>query len=899
MLATLAVYWPVRHFEFLNYDDDDGIVKSAMVRQGLSWRGVAYAFQNQHMGNWQPATTLSHMFDCQLFRLRPGPPHLHNLALHLANTLLLFFALQRFTGARWRSAFVAALFALHPLHVESVAWVSERKDVLSTFFLMLTLLAYTAYVKRTKGGTSNVQRPTSNVEPGGAAVGFGSKLDVGRWTLDVRLWGPRAWYVCALVFFTLGLMSKPMLVTVPFLLLLLDFWPLNRVQSPKFKVQSPEPKVQSPKSKVQSQRPDAGGQAPAVSNPEPESRIQNRASRIGIPPAQLSRLVLEKVPFLALAVAMSWITLVSQERAGAMATLSVIPIQSRLANIPVSYVRYIQKMLWPEGLVPYYPQILNGPGIPRMLQAGGQSVLAYYPRVIEWAGWQVAGAAVLLAAVSGGVVWARRRRPYLCVGWFWFVLTLVPVIGFVQVGMQAMADRYTYIPLIGLFVMGVWGLAETSNFKLQTSEKLQTSNLNAAQTPSGPGAYSRLGVWTFGAAALLACMFLTHRQVQYWRDSISLFKHELMFYPGVALAHNNVGAALYDRAEYQEAIPYLREALRLKPDYPTAHNNLGLSFWRLGQDEKALEEFDAVLSHQPDVKAFYNKGVVLFQQNKLDEAKACFIQALELQPDLAEAHNNLGNLLALAGKRDEAAEQFAAAVRYAPDLVEAHCNLARYFTETGAVNRAIESYSSALRAQPRCLQAHSGLAGIFEQTGNLPEAARHYAAVVQLQPDLAEAHNNLSNLAGKLNDPEQALVHGLEAVRLKPDWAEAHFNLANAQFLQNKLDDALVHYQTALRLKTNYFEARQNFGYALEKLGRYQDAAEQYGQLVQTRPDFAAAFDRLAAVLAKLGRFDEAIKAAEQGLKLATAAGQQSLAQQISTSLETYRTGTNKTANKR
>ena len=781
---TLAVYWPVRHFEFLNYDDTDGIVRTAAIRGGLSWSSVAWAFQNRHMGNWQPLTSISHMLDCQLFGLRPGPPHLVNLSLHLANTVLLFLLLQQLTRARWRSAFVAALFALHPLHVESVAWVSERKDVLSTFFFLLTLLAYARYAE--------IRNPKSDITH-------------------------HAWpyYALTLVFFAFGLMSKPMLVTLPFVLLLLDYWPLGRFSLSVIQQSSP---------------------------PSLHYSITPKLQHSTAPPP---RLLLEKLPFLGLAVAMSWITLVTQQRSGAIAELSVLPLHSRIANTFVSYACYLQKMFWPEGLI------------------------AYYPRVLSWPIWQVAGSALFLAGLTVVVFRLARRRPYLIFGWLWFLGTLVPVIGLVQVGTQAMADRYTYIPLIGPFIMLAWGLVD-----LWTDKRLP-----------------RLVLALAASAALAACLILARNQVRYWQRSLTLFNHVLSVLPDVPLAHNNIGSALYDQGRFEEAIPHLETALRLKPHYVDAHNNLGLALWRLGRDQPAIEQFTAVLNQRPDVKAYYNLGVVLFNQGKLDQAKECFLATLRLQPDSAEAHNNLGNVLGTQGKMEEAGQEFSAAVQVAPDLVEAQCNLARYYTEKGAPNLAIERYGAALRAKPDNVEAHNSLAKLLDQAGRSREAAEHYAAAAQLQPDLAEAQNNLSNLAAKLNDSETALRSGLAAVRLKPTWAEAHFNLANAFFLQGKLNDAVAQYSEALRINTNYFEAHQNLGFTLEKLGRDKEAADHYAELVRLQPGFAAAFSRLATVFAKQKQFEKAAKAAEEGIRLAAAAGQNDLANQLRANLRRYQVG--------
>jgi tetratricopeptide (TPR) repeat protein len=774
VLATLAAYWPVRHFEFLNYDDTDGIVRTPMIRGGLNGTSVAWAFANRHMGNWQPVTSLSHMLDCQLFGLNPGPPHVVNVLFHLANTILLFLLLNQLTGARWRSAFVAALFALHPVHVESVAWVSERKDVLSTFFFLLTLMAYASYAQR----------------------------HISRFTLHAPrspLPAPR-YYVLSLLLFSLGLMSKPMLVTVPFVLLLLDYWPLRRL----------------------------------TFRPTPQ------------PPASPARLVIfEKLPFLAMAGLMSWITLIAQERSGAVAELSVVPLPSRIANVFVSCARYIQKMVWPEGFV------------------------AYYPRVLHWPVWQVAIALLIV----GGVTWLSlreaRRRPCLLVGWLWFVGTLVPVIGLVQVGTQSMADRYTYIPLIGLFIMAAWGTAD-----LWAERRL-----------------SRRGLGLLAGAALAVCLVLARAQVGYWQSSLTLFRHALAVRPDVPLVYNNIGSALYDEGKYAEAIPYLRKALSLKRAYVDALNNLGLSLWHLGREQEALEQFAAVLQQGPDAKAYYNMGVVLFNQNKLDDARQCFQAALQLQPNNAEAHNNLGNVLASQGKANEAGEQFAAAVAAAPDLVEAQCNLARYFAGKGDAVRAAECYRAALSARPDLAEAHLGLALLLQQAGQLPEAAAHYAEAVRLQPDLAEAQNNLSNLAARMHDSPSAITHAQAAIRLKPDWAEAHYNLANGYFMEKKFQDAVAQYSLAINLRTNYLEAHQNLGYALEKLGRDKEAAEQYELVVKQRPGFAAAYQRLASVLARQGRYPEAVKAASEGIRLASAAGQAALADEIKVALQSYQHG--------
>jgi tetratricopeptide (TPR) repeat protein len=785
-LASFAAYWPARNFEFLNFDDKDTVVNSVPVRNGLNWHGIVWAFQNRHMGNWQPVTTMSHMLDCTLFGLRPGPSHLVNVLFHSANTSLLFLVLWRLTGSQWRSAFVAALFALHPLHVESVAWVSERKDVLSAFFFMLTLATYAKYVS---GVRCQVSRE-SNLKPYSLARPEDSTLG--------RSSAPR-YYALTLFFFGLGLMCKPMLVTVPIVLILLDVWPLRRFE------------LNTEHWKLNTLRP----------------------------------LVLEKLPFFALAILFSAVTMLTQYRSNAMSALANWPLSERIANAFVAYVRYFGKAFWPQGLLPFYP------------------------RVSHWPVWEIGACVAVLVVISFVAFRLARRFPYLFVEWLWFLVTLVPVIGLVQVGTQSMADRYTYLPLIGLFVVIGWGMGDLWKRTL----------------------LPKLSVVVPACALLAACFMVTRAQVRHWQSSITLFSHALKVMPNLPLAHNNLGSALYDQKRYDEAIPHLQDALRLKPGYVDAYNNLGMTYWRLGREQDAIEQFSAVLKQGPDAKAFYNLGVLLFTQGKVEEARQCVVSVLTTQPDSAEARNNLGNVLATQGKLEEAGAEFAAAVRFAPDLPEARLNLARTLAGKGAIEDAENHYAQALRLRPDFAEAHLGLAKLLEQAGRLPEAADHYSAAVQLQPDLAEAHNDLSNLAARLNNRQAAFAHGQRAVQLKPEWPEAHFNLANGYFLLGELDDAVTHYSDALRLNTNYFEARQNLAFALEKLGWDKEATRHYQELVRQRPDFAPAYNRLAVVLAKQGRFEEASKAADEGIRLASASGQHDLANQMRENVTRYKAG--------
>jgi tetratricopeptide (TPR) repeat protein len=549
--ANLIVYASVRHHDFVNFDDDDYVTTNAVVLRGLTWHGVSWAFTTGYADNWHPLTWLSHMLDVQLYGLDPGAHHLTNLLFHIANTLLLFGLLHRMTVALGRSAFVAGLFAVHPLHVESVAWVAERKDVLSTLFWMLTLWAYVEYVKRPGPRRSDLRRS--------AVLG----------------------YSAVLLFFALGLMAKPMLVTLPFVLLLLDFWPLGRV-----------------------------GASPSG--------------------ATIGRLLWEKLPLLALAALSSIVAFVVHRRGGAVISLGVTPLILRVENALISYVAYIGKMLWPARLAVLYPYAQSLPL------------------------WWVAGAFLGLMGVSVAVICAGPRRPYLLVGWFWYLGALVPVIGLIQVGDQAMADRYTYIPLIGLFIIVAWGVPE-----LLVRWPLRRIALRAA-----------------AALVILACAFAASGQLQYWENSTTLWTHALAVTTGNNIAHNNLGVALAGQGKIDEAIVQYSEALRTKPNYANAHNNLGVALDDQGKIDEAIAQYIEALRIRPDyANAHINLGVALANQGKIDEAIAHFTEALRIEPDSAKAHNDLGIALASQGKIDDAIAQFTEALRIKPDYADAHNNL--------------------------------------------------------------------------------------------------------------------------------------------------------------------------------------------------------------------------------
>ena len=481
--ATFIVFWQVRHHQFVSFDDYRYVVENPYVVRGLTFRSVIWAFTATHASNWHPLTWLSHMLDCGLYGLNPGGHHVTSLLFHIASTLMLFLVLKQMTGALWRSGFVAALFALHPLHVESVAWVAERKDVLSTFFWMLTMWAYFRYV----------QRP-----------GFNR-------------------YLVVLLSFILGLLSKPMLVSLPFVMLLLDYWPLCRFQF---------------------------GQLMGNGN----SRMQRSLSSIDRR-SSVFHLILEKVPFFVLSAISSFLTFYAQEKGGAIGSLAFLPLGTRIVNALVSYVSYIWKMIWPQHLALLYP----------------------YPE--RFPIWEVVGAGLLLVGISVLVMRAARGRPYLLVGWLWYLGTLVPVIGLVQVGAQAMADRYTYVPLIGLFIMVAWGLSDFLK-----------------------GWRYRRGVLAISAGVLFSIlMIVTWVQVQYWENSIVLYKHTLEVTVNNYLIHNNLGIVFFRQGKYQEAANQYNEALRINPNSAEAHYNLGNAYLMIGDRGLALREYEILKTLNPSL----------------------------------------------------------------------------------------------------------------------------------------------------------------------------------------------------------------------------------------------------------------------------------------------------------
>ena len=557
--AVLLVYWQVGDHEFINYDDNVYITDNAQVQKGLTSNGIIWAFTTSHTGNWHPLTWISHMLDCELYGLNPRGHHLTNVLLHMANAILLFVVLRWMTGAIWRSGLVAALFALHPLHVESVAWAAERKDVLSTFFWLLTMVAYVHYVNR----------------PGGKR------------------------YLLVLVTFFLGLMAKPMLVTLPFVLLLLDYWPLNR-----FKPR-------------------------AVTGSVEDQSLGFQSS--GDDKLPILKAVMEKTPLFLMSLFSCVVTVMAQQEAGAISTLEIVPFKLRIANGLVSFVAYMGKMIWPQDLAVFYPHPISDLQI-----------------------WKPVAAGLFLLIVSTVALWVAQRCRYVLVGWLWYLGTLVPVIGLVQVGEQAMADRYTYVPLIGLFIVVVWGFADLVK-----------------------GWRSRRWVVSVSAAVMvLALMAGSWLQVAHWKNSVKLFKHALDATSNNYVAHYNLGNALALQGKMTGAVSHYNKALQINPNFAEAHNNLGNALALQGKLTGATSHYNKALQINPDhAEAHLNLAVGLDRQGKHQEAIQHYAEVLRISPHDAQSHNNLGVALAEQGRLKEAVAHFTEALRIDPNFKEAQRNL--------------------------------------------------------------------------------------------------------------------------------------------------------------------------------------------------------------------------------
>jgi tetratricopeptide (TPR) repeat protein len=795
-LGSLIVYGKLAGYDFASYDDETYVTANVHVQHGPFLNQLVWAFTTDEGGNWHPLTWLSHILDCRLYGLWAGGHHLTNLILHLANTLLFFVLLRRMTGALWRSAIVAALFAWHPSHVESVAWIAERKDVLSTFFGLLAMAAYLGYVEKNSQQKPNSKNQTPEKHQTSNLKGVLRRLELGAGSFSgawFLVFG--VYYALSLFCFLLALLSKPMLVTLPFVLLLLDYWPLRRT-----------------------------------------SNLIER------------RVLLEKVPFFILSGVSSAITMVVQSRGGVV-TLATVSLGQRIANALVSYVRYLENMVWPVDLCVIYPYRLT------------------------WPLWLVVACGLFLALTTCVVFAHRRNRPWLAVGWLWYLGTLVPVIGIVQVGLQSMADRYSYLPLVGIFIMLVW----------EFTERLE-------RLPRNVGRAISVGL---GATVLVTCLTLSWFQVTTWRNAISLFTHAVSVTADNYVAHVNLGVELYHAGKPEEAVSHFNTAFGLRPDSPLPAYNLGRCYEQLGDLQRAANWFERAVETKPEfAPARYDFARLLAKQNKLEEAIAQYNACLLYTRDPASVHFSLANALAAQGKLSDAAEHYRQSLELDPNSPDAHNNLGAVLLRLGNPAAAVDHFKAALKLQPNLAEAEDQLGGALQKLGQLDEARRHFAEAVRLKPNLAHAQLKLGLLLAQQSQFEEAKGHFQKVTQLEPSNDVAWFNLAGIFAAQGRLDDAAAAFNTVVLLKPQDVEAHTQFGAVLARAGKFEAALAEYQQAAtltnQRNPVILALLDQ---AYAEAGRFAEAISTAQHVQELAKSLNQPALAEQAARRLELYRDG--------
>ena len=700
---TIAVYSHISQFDFV-FDDASYITENRNIKLGLSVEGFHWAFTTKYLGLWNPLVWLSLMFDYQLYGMNAGAFHMTNLILHILSTLLLFWLFHRMTGEIWKSAFVAAFFALHPLHVESVAWIAERKDVLSAFFWMLTLCLYVYYTENPA-----IKR-----------------------------------YLLVLGSFILALMSKPMVVTLPLIMILLDYWPLKRFEN------------------------------------------QNRLSDMIV--WQLR----EKLPLMMLSLLLIVITFY---KPGDNASYELLPLQARLANAPVAFMAYLGKTFWPHDLAILYPFDAHIPV------------------------WQASGAVLIIAAISLVVIIAFRTLPYLCVGWFWFAITILPVIGMIQISSStpyAMADRYHYLPSIGLSIMMVWGLP-----LLLPRKDIQKKILFPA-----------------GIIFLVSLSILSWKQCGYWKNSIDLWRHTLNVTKNNYVAHNNLGLSLFKAGHPDEAVYHHSKAIQLKPFDEIFLSNRGNAYIKLGWHQLAIQDYN---------------------------------EAIRIKPDSASAYINRGNAYNELGQYQKAIDDFNNAIGLNPDYVEAvFNNRGSVYYKQKLYQKAIDDFSEAIRLNESYEIAYNNRGSIYSALGRHESAIKDFSKAISLKPDHAEAYNNRGNIYLGLGEHQRAVEDLSRAMALRPDNPAIYYNRGTAYIHLAQYQQAIADYSKAVALNPAYFDAYNNRAFIYLKLGRYQQAVGDYSQAIRLKPDYADAYNNRAFVYLLTGNRASGCRDAHQACKLGT-----------------------------
>ncbi|MGP8200625.1 MAG: tetratricopeptide repeat protein [Limisphaerales bacterium] len=753
---TFAVFGQTLGHDFVNFDDDRYVYVNPVVKGGLSLKGLEWVIAHADCQLYHPLTMLSLMADHQFHGLHAGGYHLTNVLLHTASVILLFLILRLMTGATWRSAFVAAMFAIHPLRVESVAWVAERKDVLSAFFFMLTLGAYAHYVRK----------PDS-----------------------------LARYLMVAAAFVMALLSKPTVVMLPFVLLLLDYWPLNRFEQPR----------------------------------------------------KFSGLILEKIPLLALAGAACVMTVLAAGKA--IAIHGSIPMPARLGNAVVSCAVYLRQMVWPQRLAVFYPPPDNGQPL-----------------------WTTALSFLLLALISWGVMVFQWKRRWLLTGWLWYLGMLAPVIGLVQAGTFAHADRNTYLPQIGICLAMTWLVAEWR--------------------------VSRAALGGLMAAVIGLFMVCAWQQTSCWRNSGTLWTHVIACAPGNYIAQYNLGDYLVEKGKLDEAMTHYQKAVDINPKSAEAHNNLGLALGLKGKVDQAIDQYQLALHINPHLAlAHYNLGNVFLQFGKLDDAISQYQQALQSEPDHAVILVNLANAFQQKGNLDRASAYYRQALQIDPDDPKAHNNLGEILLQKSSLNEAIVHFQKALQLDPGDARVHNNLGSALLQQGRVDEAITQYREALKTDPNDAKAQDNLGILLLGKDDAEEAIIHFQKALQINPRNANAENNLGNAFLQKGNVGEAVAHFERALAVEPDEPAIQNNLAWlfataqeaSLRNGAKAVELARQANTL--TGGKNPTVLRTLAAAYAEAGRFPEAMETVQRALMLAETQSNSTLAGQLQSELELYQAG--------
>lgn len=700
VVGILIVYGQVINQNFINVDDSLYVTQNPHIQNGFTLNNFFWAFTTTNAANWHPLTWLSFMSDYEIYGLRAGGYHFTNLLFHIFNTLLLLFVFNKLTGAFYRSIFVAALFAFHPLHVEAVAWVSARKDVLSAFFWLLTIWAYTFYVTRPEAKR----------------------------------------YFLVFTFFALGLMAKPMVVTLPFVLLLIDYWPLNRFDNNRT--------ANNHKEFKQCGDFIAHTEAPAIRKTA-GTAIYNKISLPNavvdlwqnIKQKTIILLILEKIPLFILTILSCIITYIAQKHAGAVASADVFPLDIRMINAIVSYGGYIGRTLWPNDLSVYYPH----PGI--------------WPFGKVFLSW------CFLLISSLLVLFSSRRYPYVAVGWLWYLGTLVPVIGLVQVGDQAMADRYTYIPLIGLFIMIAWGVPDIIR-----------------RLP-----YRRVILGFISFLVIVALSILSWQRCQLWGDKVALWDDALKHNKS-AFVYNIRGLGYADQGQYKRAIEDFNAAVAIKPDHAEAINNRANVYVAIGQYEQALRDFNYALRLKPHyADNYYNRGILYLKINRFDLAIDDFTMAIRIEPDMADAFNNRGVTFLVKRQYEKAFADFIKTLQINQNNAQAYYNRGTIYNIHKQYGLAIEDFNKALKIKPDYAAAYFNMGLALSAQGKFAGAINSYENTLRIQPKNIDALKNQAIILKKMKRFAEANDKFKRILQVKPNDKEALHNIKTIERLQKKV----------------------------------------------------------------------------------------------------------------